>query len=123
MSRTARAQGFSRRHRFTARGSFAAALRGTRKLRGDLVVLHVVPRRGEPSRLGIAVTRRMIPASTDRNRVKRIARDTFRAHAAKAAGVDCVIALRRAIPRASEAAFRLELQALLDQLCARAMPS
>ena len=123
MPRTARAHGFSRRHRFHARGSFAAALRGTRKLRGELVVLHVVPRRGEPSRLGIAVTRRMIPASTDRNRVKRIARETFRAHAAKSAGVDCVVALRRAIPRAFESAFRLELRTLLDQLCPRAMPS
>ena len=120
MPRTARAQGYSRRHRFTARGSFAAALRGTRKLRGDLLVLHVVARRGEPSRLGIAVTRRMIPASTDRNRVKRIARETFRAHSAKTAGVDCVIALRRAVPRSSERAFRDELRALLDQLCARA---
>ena len=123
MPRTARAQGFSRRHRFTARGSFAAALRGTRKLRGELLVLHVVPRRGEPSRLGIAVTRRMIPASTDRNRVKRIARETFRAHAAKSAGIDCVVALRRSIPRASEPEFRLELRALLDQICARAMAS
>jgi ribonuclease P protein component len=122
MPRTARAQGYSRRHRFTARGSFATALRGTRKLRGDLVVLHLVPRRGEPSRLGIAVTRRMIPASTDRNRVKRIARETFRMHAAKGAGVDCVVALRRAIPRTAEAAFRAELRALLDQVCARSMP-
>lgn len=122
MPRTARAQGFSRRHRFTARGSFAAALRGTRKLRGDLVVLHLVPRRGEPSRLGIALTRRMIPASTDRNRVKRIARETFRVHAAKAVGVDCVVSLRRPIPRAGEAAFRVEFSKLLDQICARSIP-
>jgi len=120
MPRTARAQGFSRRHRFTARGSFGAALRSSRKLRGEFVVLHAISRRGEPSRMGIAVTRRMLPAATDRNRIKRLARETFRKHAVKTAGFDCVVALRRAVPRASEEAFRMELAVLLDQLCPRA---
>lgn len=118
MSRTARVEGYSRRHRFTAQGSFAAALRSPRKLRGDLVVLHVVPRRGEASRLGITITRRMVALSTDRNRIKRLAREAFRAHAAKGAGFDCVLSLRRAIPVSLEGAFGGEVRALLDQLCA-----
>jgi ribonuclease P protein component len=119
MPRPARAQGLSRRHRFTAQGSFGGALRGSRKLRGELCVLHVVVRRGAPSRLGIALTRRVIPEATDRSRIKRIVREAFRRHAVKHAGFDCVLAVKRAIG-ASEDTFVKEVGALFDQLCAQA---
>ena len=78
------------RHRFHARGAFGPALRSARKVRGSVALIHVVAGRPGISRLGIAVTRRVAPSSVVRNRMKRVVRELFRRHPAKAAGLDLV---------------------------------
>jgi ribonuclease P protein component len=119
MARSPRAEGFSRRHRFSARGSFGAALRSPRKLRGASVVLNVTEGPGQAARLGIALTRRLVPNSVDRNRLKRIVRDEFRRHGVKHRGLDCVVALRKPFDASLAGALRGELRQLFDQLAAR----
>ncbi|HET9577540.1 MAG TPA: ribonuclease P protein component [Usitatibacter sp.] len=115
MSRDARPEGFSRRHRFSTRGAFGPVLRGSRKLRGRLAIMHVVPAPSQASRLGVALTRRLVPAALDRNRVKRLAREVFRRHAVKRSGLDCVIALRERFDAAQTPALRDEIRELFDQ--------
>jgi ribonuclease P protein component len=115
----ARPQGLSRRHRFAARGSFGPVLASARKFRGTLAVVHAAPGAAGRSRLGVALTRRLIPSSVERNRVKRIVREVFRAHAVKQAGVDCVVTLRGPFATSQAAALARELGALFDQLCPR----
>ena len=119
MARSPRREGLSRRHRFTARGSFGPALRSSRKLRGTSVVINVVDARGGPSRLGIALTRKLVPLATERNRVKRIAREVFRTHEVKGRGFDCVVALRKPFGAEAASAFRAELRKLFDELTGR----
>ncbi len=115
MSRDARPEGLSRRHRFGARGAFGPVLRGSRKVRGRLAVLHVVPGQRDISRLGIALTRRLVPSALERNRVKRLARELFRRHPLKRSGLDCVVALRERFDPGNAAALRDELSGLFDQ--------
>jgi ribonuclease P protein component len=115
MSRDARPEGLSRRHRFGTRSAFGPVLRGSRKLRGRLAVLHIVPGQVSISRLGIALTRRLVPAAHDRNSVKRLARELFRRHALKRTGLDCVVALRERFQDAHMPALREELSQLFDQ--------
>lgn len=115
MSRDARPEGFSRRHRFGTRGAFGPVLRGSRKLRGRLVALHIVPGQVNTSRLGIALTRRLVPAAHDRNGVKRLARELFRRHSLKKAGLDCVVSLRERFVAAHAAELREELSQLFEQ--------
>lgn len=116
MPRTVREEAFGRRHRFSARGSFGPLLRAGKKIRGDALVLHAA--RGAPgaSRLGIALTRRLVPSSVHRNLVKRILRESFRRHGLKHAGYDCVVALRIRFAAGSEAALRAEALRLFDAL-------
>jgi ribonuclease P protein component len=116
MPRSARKEGYSRRHRFAERGSFGAVLRGSRKLRGRLAVLHVVAGRSSRSRLGIALTRRLVARSVDRSLVKRLVRDAFRRHVVKHAGFDCVVALRERFDASQARAVVEEVGALFDQL-------
>jgi len=118
MPRSARTEGFSRRHRFTARGSFAPVLRSPRKIRGRLAVLHVMPSPTGRSRLGIGLTRRLVATSVDRNRLKRVIREAFRTHPARAAGFDCVVMLRERFAPGDDAAIRDEVRGFLDRLCA-----
>jgi ribonuclease P protein component len=116
MPRSARKEGHSRRHRFSARGSFGPILGGRRKLRGRLAVIHVAPGRDGASRLGLALTRRLVPLSVDRNRLKRLVRETFRRHVVKSRGFDCVISLRGRFDSSQAAPMVDEIRSLLDQL-------
>jgi ribonuclease P protein component len=120
MPRAARPEGYSRRHRFTQLGAFGPVIRGSRKMRGVLCVLHVLPAKEPASRFGLALTRRMVPHAVARNRIKRIGRDVFRRHAIKNAGLDLVLMMRACIPTEAEAAFRTELAGHFDQALRRA---
>ena len=115
MPRTARAQGYSRRHRFAARGSFAAVLRGPHKIKGRFAVLHMVSMATRYPRLGIALTRRLVPNAVQRNQVKRIAREAFRNHAAKAGRLDLVLTLREKLRTVDQGALAVEIVSLLDR--------
>jgi len=119
MARSPAREGFSRRHRFTARGSFGPALRSPRKLRGATIVLNIAEGRGSASRLGIALTRRMTPLSSQRNFLKRLVREAFRRHEVKIRGIDCVVALRKPFDAAAAPALREELRGLFDQAVLR----
>jgi ribonuclease P protein component len=85
-------------------------------LRGQLAVLHVTPAQAGHSRLGIALTRRLVASAVDRNQVKRLVREAFRHHAVKHAGYDCVVSLRGRYDAAQAAPIAQEIRSLLDQL-------
>ena len=116
MTRGARKEGLSRRHRFAGRGSYAAALRSPRKLRSQALLLHVAAGRPGVSRLGLVVPKRLARQSVDRNRLKRLARETFRRHAAKTAGLDLVLAMREAVAPEGEAAWVAQWRDLLERV-------
>ncbi|HZZ92591.1 MAG TPA: ribonuclease P protein component [Usitatibacter sp.] len=120
MPRDARKHGLSRRHRFAQRGSYGTVLKSGHKLRGRFAMLHAGRSLSGHSRLGIALTRKMIPRAVERNRVRRLVREAFRRHMAKQLPMDCVVTLRQAVPAADLPQFRSELETLLDQLCRKA---
>lgn len=72
------------------------------------------------SRLGIALTRRLLPRAVDRNRVKRIVREAFRRHAAKAAGLDLVFAVRERPDTGRGSAWPAEVRQALDRVLEKA---
>ena len=115
MRRDARAEGFSRRHRFTVQGSFGAILRTSRKLRSPHAVLHVTTGTPGSSRLGVALTRRLIPSSVERNAMKRALREAYRRHVVKRAGLDLVVMFRVRIVPAERRSVVGEVQGLFDQ--------
>ena len=117
MTRGAGKEGLSRRHRFVGRGAFSAALGGSRKYRGRTAILHVIPGKNPLSRFGLAVAKRLARRSVDRNRIKRLAREVFRRHAAKMRGLDLVIALRQPLPAGFDAGWVAEVDGLLVQAC------
>lgn len=113
MTGGARKDGLSRRNRFIGRGSFTAALRSPRKIRGTTTLLHVAGGRPGESRLGLALAKRLARRAVDRNRMKRLAREVFRRHGVKTAGLDLVLAPRQPFSRGAEAAWVAEVAALL----------
>ena len=81
--------------------------------------MNVIEGRGHVARMGIALTKRLVPHSVDRNRLKRLVRDEFRHHAVKNRGLDCVVALRKPFDGSLAPALREELRQLLDQVASR----
>ena len=109
------------RHRFSRRGSFGAVLRGSRKVRGKLAVLHTVAAHGAFSRFGIALTKRLVPSSRERTRLKRLLREIFRRHPVKGLGLDCVVTLKARYDTRQEDDLRLEVVSLLDRAATTAV--
>jgi ribonuclease P protein component len=116
MSRGARKEGLSRRHRFCGSGLFTAALRSPRKLRSSKAILHLVNGTPGCSRFGLALPRRMAPRSVDRNRMKRLAREIFRRHAVKGSGIDLVLAPKVRYAKSDEEDWKREIVGLLGRV-------
>ena len=116
MPRSARKEGYSRRHRFAERGSFGPVLRSPRKARGTLAMVHAAPGPATGSRLGIALTRRLVRSAVHRNQVKRLVREIYRRHPIKASGLDCVVSLRSRFEPDAAASLSQEVGRLFDAL-------
>ena len=121
MPRGARVEGYPRRHRFSTRGSFGPALQAGCKIRGRLAVLHVSPAPHGISRLGVALTRKLVVLAHQRNRLKRGIREVYRRHPVKGSGLDCVVTLRERVGDDRIPAVVAEVASLLDQ--ANAVPA
>jgi ribonuclease P protein component len=68
------------------------------------------------ARLGLAISKRSAPRAVDRNRIKRLIRESFRAHKAALPSVDLVVMCRRAAISANNAALAVSIKALLLRL-------
>jgi ribonuclease P protein component len=87
-------------------------------LRGRYAIVHVAAVHDGVSRLGIALTRRLVPSAVHRNLVKRLVRESFRRHCAAKRGMDCVVTLRERFDLSHAQPLVVEIRSLLDKLCA-----
>jgi len=66
----------------------------------------------EKSRLGLAISKKSTPKAVDRNRLKRIARESFRQHYAKSAPLDFVVLAKPGTFKADNATLFRSMSAL-----------
>ena len=88
----------------------------SRPLVRPLFIVRVLARPCGPARLGIVASRKALRKAVDRNRAKRLVRETFRAMQIELSGVDLVVQLRSAMGRAGRAAARRELASIFRQI-------
>ena len=70
--------GFSKTRRLLTKNDYANVFQQAKKLVTPYFIVLYRPNDIEHSRLGLAISKKMISKSHDRNRVKRIIRETFR---------------------------------------------
>ena len=83
-----------------------------RKLSDPFFLLIVLPRQDAAARLGMAISRRHARSAVERNRVKRLVRETFREHRGTLPPVDVVVMLRSATAGTPNPVLRQGLQRL-----------
>ncbi|HSS66441.1 MAG TPA: ribonuclease P protein component [Gammaproteobacteria bacterium] len=81
------------------------------KISNDYVTIRARRRTVRTPRLGLAVARKHVASAVERNRIKRIVRESFRLNARKLTGLDVVVISRPGISRAENVALRKALDA------------
>ena len=113
------ATGFSRGLRLVNGKQFNAVFDHKRRLHGAHFNIHVAPNELGHARIGLAVSRRVSKKAVERNRLKRIIRDSFRRCQHQLGAVDYVVIVKvGAAKPASEP--NLGLRSELDNSWAKA---
>lgn len=72
-----------------------------RRIRSKYFNVIFAPGNGRGARLGVAVSKRFVAQAVDRNRLKRIVRESFRLHAAGLADHDVIVQANAPAARAA----------------------
>jgi ribonuclease P protein component len=101
-----------RRYRLSRREGFSRILKQKAQTNSWFAVHSEINSSGH-ARLGMTVSKRILPAATQRNIVKRLIRDSFRKCARCGMALDVVIRLRKPLEKKDLAAARLILGEML----------
>ena len=112
----------TRAHRVLDAASFVRAMRQGRRFKQPMFTLHALATKRIAPRLGLAIGRRVSPRAHVRNTLKRIARESFRAHIARLPIMDIVVVFRLESARASRSELRHAFDHAFDRLIADTTP-
>jgi ribonuclease P protein component len=115
LTRTANKFSFSRAHRLDGPHAYAAVFAFKCWVTGEIFQVYAKSNGAVSARLGIVVSKRIVPQAVERSYCKRMAREVFRAERNALAGVDLVIRPHTAVPPALSAVARVELRDLLHR--------
>lgn len=97
--------------RLLKREDFLALQKEARKYANSFFLLLVKDKNLTQARLGLIVTKKLVKLAVDRNRIKRICRESFRHYCALLPTRDCLIIARKDMQRLS----KIELREKLDK--------
>ena len=109
---------FPREARLLAPPQFRAVFANGEKFVSRGFVVIAAPLAAGRSRLGLALAKRRIKRAVDRNRVKRVARESFRHHQDTLASVDIVILARSRTDELTNAQLFEQLTGLWSKIAA-----
>ena len=92
----ARSKAFPREARLVTPGAFRRVFANADRFSDRYWTVLITPNEVGRPRLGLAIGRRLSPRAVDRNRLKRLARESFRRHQWQLPNVDIVLMARPA---------------------------
>ena len=112
--------GFDRSRRLTRARDYGKVFADNFRIGDRYITMLVSPRKeGDGARLGLAVAKKQLRRAVDRNRVKRIIRESFRREWANLPGVDVVVMIRRPILELEQKEIFSRLQRLWHKISKR----
>ncbi len=109
---------FPRAARVVRAADFARFRTAGRRVGGIHLSAHVVPNAGDGARLGLAISKRVSKSAVRRNRIKRLARESFRVARAELPAFDILLTARSSAVQQDNAALRDDLQRLWRRIAA-----
>jgi len=107
---------FPPRARLRKPREFQAVLKQGRRVQEKLLSAVVLAGTASEARLGLAISAKSVPLATGRNRIKRLARETFRARRAALPAADIVLQARAGAGAAASSELRAALDRLFDKV-------
>ncbi len=111
-------QSFPRSARLLNAAAFQEAFASGRRFSGRHLTLVVAYNPLALARLGLAVAKKNLQRAHDRNRIKRLARQSFRLIRLQLPAVDLVLLTKATVKTASNSEVCAELQTLFEKVCA-----
>jgi ribonuclease P protein component len=93
-------QRFGKAHRLPDAAAFSRVFADARRSRDRLFTVLSRRNGSETARLGLAIAKKHVKHATQRNRIRRIVRESFRRHRSTLAGLDLVVLAQSATPDA-----------------------
>ena len=93
-------QRFGKAHRLPDAAAFSRVFGDARRSRDRLFTVLSRKNDSETARLGLAIAKKHVKHATQRNRIRRIVRESFRRHLSTLAGLDVVVLAQSATPDA-----------------------
>lgn len=112
-----------RRIRLSGGANFSAVFDHRTRMHTPHFACHVAPNGADGARLGLSVSRRVSKKAVQRNRIKRVIRESFRRHRPQLGGVDYVVVAKAEAAAQDSARLRAQLDAMwakAEQKCERA---
>ena len=115
-SAAARPLSFPRARRLRTPGDFKRVYAAGRRIGHDFFSVTAQPNDLERARLGMAVAVRAMGGAVERNRIRRLIRESFRLHQALVPALDIVIGVRPNARGVAATELRASLEQLWDRL-------
>lgn len=105
-------QRFPRTARLLDGAQFAEVFAHKRRAHAAHFCAHVAPNRLTHARIGLAVSRKVDKKAVERNRIKRLVRESFRRNAPQLDGIDVVMVAKVGASKQPSRVLRIELEKL-----------
>jgi len=113
---SAHPEAFPRANRLLSPAEFGRVFKSGRRFGDDCFTVIVTPALGQNARLGLAVSKKVSKSAVQRNRIKRIVRESFRKHSAHLPAVDLVVMARPGAAGCDNHRLANSIDALLERI-------
>jgi len=114
--------GFPRSARLLTAADYACVFKKNQRFSDRYWTILVHADKSCPAKLGLAVAKKRAKRAVDRNKIKRIARESFRTSQHKLTGLQLVVMNRDAATNASTLALRQSMDSLCRKIIAKHAP-
>jgi ribonuclease P protein component len=115
--------GFPRQCRLLTAKHYQQAFSNPKRVSCPELLILFKPNDCQHSRLGMAIAKKQIKRAVDRNRVKRIIRETYRLNQQRLPNLDLVVLARKSILAMDNQQFQGKLLRLFEQVANKASKS
>ena len=109
-------QGFSKASRLLGPSQYSAVFKKADFKLSAATILMLVSKSALPPRLGIVIAKKNVKSAVQRNRLKRLVRETFRLRQEEFGTIDMVVLARQSLDKMNNQEVLIQINKLFDQL-------